>query len=111
MSAPAVTFLTWIHHFDWLVDEGFALDDLLYINRIAMRRADRINDYRGVTMDQLGFGSLASVIAVGAHVSAPDGSVPGPRQLVLPNPYDDGIDEDLDPSPGVLWLGHYARAA
>lgn len=80
-SLPEVTLMQWYYHLDWLESQGIAFDDLAYVHEIAIDRANLMVDPTGVTMRDLGFGSLDSVRRVAEHIGGADGIPPVPRRL------------------------------
>ena len=106
------TFYQWHNHFDVLCLAGFDLDDLEYIRLAAVGRINARQELTGemlfnVTMVQLGFGNLGSVLLVNERLGGADGEIPLPRQLAfgdpeVPNPYDVVEVEEDALSEGVF---------
>jgi len=74
-----LTFMTWVHHLEWLELQGIHPDDLDFIWALALEMVNALDDPRGVTMEQLGFGSLHSVRLVEDRLRGVDGTLYGPR--------------------------------
>lgn len=102
------TFYQWHNHFDVLEREGYNPLDLEFIRLVVVSRINDRQDLTGemlfnVTMADVGFGSLSSVLLVNDRLGSSVDGIPIPRQLIfgdpeVPNPYDDVWVEEEDPS-------------
>lgn len=106
------TFHQWQLHFDVFEAAGYSLADLDYIHDVAL---ERVNDVQmltgemrfGITMVDLGFGNLSTVLLLNDRLGGVGGN-PQPRQLMfeapeVPNPYESALfEEENVPDGGVF---------